>query len=161
MSEHAEPAVRPRDAAQLLHAAADVLRQAGRQVPRGPWRWGDPDIGGDELGSGPVPRHERWPAPPDRRPNPLDESAPIGRRDPFGPTPSEWPPLGPGVHPHTWRMFDPEVAEPLAALLEVLAGHLERDETVDPQTRLTGLRLARALLRCYANPNPTTEEDLR
>jgi hypothetical protein len=57
-------------------------------------------------------------------------------------------------------MFDPEVAEPLAALLDVLAGHLERDETVDPQTRLTALNVARALLRCYPTPSHTTEDDL-
>ena len=64
MSEHVEAAAaQPRDAAQLLRAAAEELRRSCRLVPRGPWRWGDPDVG-DRPDSDPVPRHELWPPPP-------------------------------------------------------------------------------------------------
>ena len=139
MSEQAEAAARPRNAAQLLRAAADVLRRSSRQVPRGPWRWGDPDVGGDQSGSDPVPRHELWPPPPDRWPNPLDEPAPLHHRDPFGPSPSEWPPVGPRVHPPSSPTLDREVAEPLAALLDVLEHY---DETVGSPTTLTAVNLA-------------------
>ena len=159
MSEHAaEATVRPRDAAQLLRAAADVLRRAAQQGPRGPWRWGDPDVG-DQPDSGPVPRHELWPAPPDRWPNPLDEPGPPRHRDPFGPSPSDSLPLHPGVRAPTSHLLDPEVADPLAALLDVLAGHIERDdEAVDPQARLTAVSLARSLIRSYPAPQALTEE---
>ena len=158
MSEHAEATVGPRDAAQLLRAAADVLRRAGQQGPRGPWRWGDPDVG-DQPDSGLVPRHELWPAPSDRWPNPLDEPGPLRHRDPFGPSPSESPPSHPGVRAPGSHLLDPEVADPLAALLDVLAGHIERDgEAVDPQARLTAVSLARSLIRSYPAPKALTEE---
>jgi hypothetical protein len=160
VNEHTEAAVRPRDAAQLLRTAADALRRAGRPEPRGPWRWGDPDVG-DQPDSGPVPRHELWPAPPDRWPSPLDEPARMHLRDPFGPSPSEAPAVHPGVRSPTSRPLDPDVAESLAALLDVLAEHIERDdEAVDPQTRLTATHLARSLIRSYAALMTLTEEDV-
>jgi hypothetical protein len=157
MSEHAEAAARPRDPAQLLRAAAEELRRSCRQAPRGPWRWGDPDVG-NEPGSSPVPRHELWPVPPDRRPNPLQERPPLGRRDPFGPSPTEWPPLHPGVHPDTSHLPGPGVAESLAALLDVLARHLERDEAPDPQICLTAVNVARSVLRSSPDPQPAVQE---
>ena len=130
-------------------AAARRDRGAAPVLPAGaagPWRWGDPEVG-DGPDSDPVPRHELWPPPPDRRPNPLEEPPPLGHRDPFGPSPSESPPLHPGVHPPHSHPLDPEVAEPLAALLDVLAEHLERDdEVVDPRTRITAVSLARSVL---------------
>jgi len=163
VSEHVEAAAaQPRDAAQLLRAAAEELRRSCRLVPRGPWRWGDPDVG-DGPDSDPVPRHELWPHPPGQRPNPLEERPPLGHRDPFGPSPSEWPPLHPGVHqPHSHQL-DPEVAEPLAALLDVLAERLERDdEVVDPRTRLTAVSLARSVLHSASGPDlPTARLSLR
>ena len=83
-----------------------------------------------------------------------DEPAPLGRRDPFGPSPSEWPPLHPRVHPHHSPLLDPGIAEALAALLDVLAGQIERGtEAIDPQTRLTAVSLARTA-NC-ADPSPS------
>jgi hypothetical protein len=92
-------------------------------------------------------------------PNPLDEPAPLRHRDPFGPSPSESPAPHPGVRSPSSHLLDPEVANPLAALLDVLAGHIERDdEAVDPQTRLTAVSLARSLIRSYPAPEALTEE---
>jgi hypothetical protein len=100
-----------------------------------------------------VPRHELWPPPPDRWPDPLDEPAPLHHRDPFGPSPSEWPPVGPRIDPLT---LDTDVAEPLAALLEVLAGRIEHDdETVDSPTTLNAVNVARSVLRSH----PTAPAD--
>jgi len=162
VSEHVEAAAaQPRDAAQLLRAAAEELRRSCRLMPRGPWRWGDPDVG-DGPDSDPVPRHELWPPPPGGRSNPLEERPSLGHRDPFGPSPSEWPPLHPGVHPPHSHPLDAEVAEPLAALLDVLAEHLERDdEVVDPRTRLTAVSLARSVLHPTPSPDLAMKEDSR
>ena len=36
------------DHADLLRTAAETLRYIAREVPRGPWRWGEPDLGDGE-----------------------------------------------------------------------------------------------------------------
>ena len=147
MSDRADGATPPREAARLLRAAADAARQAGRHLPRGPWRWGDPDVG-DEPDGGSTPRHELWPDPVHRRPNPLDEPVPSHHRDPFGPSPTDRPPLPPHAGPRRPPVLDPAVAEPLATLLDALAGRLEDDGgALDPWTSLAAVSLARSLLR--------------
>ena len=71
MSEHVEATFSPRDAVEVVRAAAEVLREATRDLPRGPWHWGDPEVDDDRPGVGPVPRHESWPLhPPHPRPEP-------------------------------------------------------------------------------------------
>jgi hypothetical protein len=57
MKAHASAEI-PRDAVELLRAAAAALRRVGTDVPRGPWRWGDPDVGDEPLD---VPRKSRRP----------------------------------------------------------------------------------------------------
>lgn len=106
------------DRTELLRTAAQTLRHVAREVPRGPWRWGDPDLG-------------------------VGESTPIGIGEP---TPiADEPRPGQGPHLPRWRVhaepddgiypgparkirtdaIGPELAEALAALLDSLA---ERNE---------------------------------
>ena len=62
--------------------------------------------------------------------------------------------MHPRVHPHHSPLLDPGIAEALAALLDVLAGQIERGtEAIDPQTRLTAVSLARTA-NC-ADPSPS------
>ena len=80
MAEHAAGRPGVREAVEVLRAAVEVLRSIARNLPRGPWWWGDPDVG-DESGAGPLPRPEPWPVLPSHRwPNPLDE--PVGFQNP-------------------------------------------------------------------------------
>jgi hypothetical protein len=82
---------------------------------------------------------------------------------PVRPVPERVAPAGSRVHPHSSPPLDPGIAEPLAALLDVLAGHIERDddEAVDPQGRSTAVSLARAVLRGYPNPGADGPEAAR
>jgi hypothetical protein len=150
MSGQEAPDPTGRDAVALLRAAAEVLRSATRTRPRGPWRWGDPEIdrGVDqEVGGRPTPQHQPWPAlPPHRWPDPLDAPDPLGHGDPLFPFPDDAPPLRPRTWPAT--VVGPAVAEPLAALLDVVAGQVERDDHgVDPEAARAAVAVARSVLR--------------
>lgn len=154
MSDHPAATPAARDTVEVLRAAAQVLRRRTRELPRGPWRWGDPDVG-DESATGPTPPYEPRPVlPPHRWPNPLDEPAPLGHRDPFAPFPDDVPPpLRPRTRPRPPTVLDPGVAEPLAALLNLLAEQVERDERgADTETAWTAAALARSVLRSCAPP---------
>jgi hypothetical protein len=127
----------PRDTVEVLRAAAEGLRRLARDLPRGPWRWGDPDVG-DEPG--PVPVHEPWTVvPPSRYPKPFGEPEPVGHRDPFAPFPDGIPPLRRRVGAHA------------AGGLDVLASRVERDErAIDPETARAAVAVARVALRSCA-----------
>jgi hypothetical protein len=152
VSEQVE-ATSPDGAAEMLHAAAEVLRRATRAVPRGPWRWGNPDVGDDEPGADPHSRPEPWPVHlPHRRPSPLDEPVPPGLHDPYGPLPDA---VRPPVHPHVPSGpplgLDPALADSLAALLERHAERIGQDDrTLDGETARAAVAVARSVLRSGA-----------
>jgi hypothetical protein len=99
-----EPPPEPRGHADTLRVAAETLRYIAREVPRGPWRWAEPDL---DLGV-PVPTPgahvPRWP----RATEAPEEFAPV-------------------VHPRIRTdVVSPEVAEALATLLDRMATRLEQ-----------------------------------
>jgi hypothetical protein len=150
-----------RDAVALLRAAAEVVRTATRNRPRGPWRWGDPEVDHEvdhEVGGRPTPQRQPWPAlPPHRWPDPLEGPAPLGHDDPLFPFPDEAPPLRPRTWPAT--VVGPAVAEPLAALLDVVAGQVERDDRgVDQDAVRAAVAVARSVLRS-CTPDTGVHED--
>jgi hypothetical protein len=154
MSAGVEATSSPRDAVELVRAAVVVLRRASRDLPRGPWRWGDPDLGDDEPGTDPRP--ELWPVhPPHRRPNPLSEPVP-GLRDPYGPFPDDLPSaVRPPVEPRRPLVLDPALADALAALLERHADQIERDDrTMDVETARAAVAVARSVLRSDSTSAP-------
>jgi hypothetical protein len=142
------------DALAELRAAAEVLRAVARNRPRGPWRWGDPEVGDEPCGHS-TPQHQPGPAfPPHRWPDPLDEPAPLSHRDPLFP-------FAEPLRPRTWpaTAVGPAVAEPLAALLDVVAGQVERDDRgVDQAAVRAAVAVARSVLRS-CTPDTDVHED--
>ena len=112
-----------------LRQAAELLRSVGREHPRGPWRWADPDSTGPigdarpESGSrhgaaqGLDPREApgsaAWQADPAADPLTTFEHL-IPGRTPAGPAPTS----ARHLHP---AMVEPSLAGPLADLLDAVA----------------------------------------
>lgn len=147
----------PRNTIQVLRAAAEVVRRATRDLPRGPWRWGDPDVGEDVPDVAPLV-HRASPGPPLPRTAGrarLDEPLPSGMRDVFGTMPDDAPlPVRP-VHRRPPLVLDPALAEPLATLLELIAGQVERDDgAAYTATARAAEALAQAVLRSAGTPTP-------
>jgi hypothetical protein len=105
--------------AELLRVAAETLRGMVREVPRGPWRWGEPDLAIEEplsVGIGnPIstrsPHARRWRGPAES----LETTTPVVHPPPAWTVPIDA--VGPGV------------AEALATLLEQLAKRIEDGAT--------------------------------
>jgi hypothetical protein len=105
--------------AKLLRVAAETLRDIVREVPRGPWRWGEPDLAIEEplsVGIGnPIstrsPHARRWRGPAES----LDTTTPAVRPRPAWTVPID--------------AVGPEVAEALATLLDQLAKRIEDGAT--------------------------------
>ena len=130
MNERAATSPDRRSAADLLRQAAETLRRAARNATPGPWRWGDPDVGGGAL--------EQYrstlehltaptPFPAIRRTQAVSEPVLPGLRDPLEVFEDALQPTHPRVPANArWiTLVSPLIAEPLATLLHSLAQHLE------------------------------------
>jgi hypothetical protein len=125
-------------AAEWLRRAAAVLREQLRELPHGPWRWADPDIGSGgppddiaELGRDPGRALGSTPV----HPSGIGQPPLPGWRDPaFAPPMSTFEDVG---HPARSRVpvgarpvggIAPAIAEPLATLLDQLARQVEQGD---------------------------------
>ena len=129
--------------AELLRVAAETLRGIVREVPRGPWRWGEPDLAIQEpLSVGiekPIstrnPRARRW-----RRPAEALETRTTAVR----PRPAWTVPID---------AVGPEVAEALATLLDQLAKRIEENASDSADE---GERAAVAVAGCVIHAAEST-----
>jgi hypothetical protein len=114
----------------LLRQAAETLWQPAREATPGPWRWGDPDVGGGGLEQyrstlenfpGPIPFS------PIRQRQAAGKPVPPGLRDPLEIFEAALQPAHPRVPANArWiALVSPLLAEPPAALLGSLAQRLE------------------------------------
>jgi hypothetical protein len=120
-----------RSAADWLHHAAEVLRRIAHDATPGPWRWGDPaaTVGVLERQRTTLERSPLNTAfPAVRRRD--DDGEPVlpGLRDPLDLFEDAVDAISPRVHANARRItvLTPSIAEPLASLLEALAGNAEQ-----------------------------------
>jgi hypothetical protein len=144
-----------RSAADWLHHAAEVLRRIAHDATPGPWRWGDPaaTVGVLERHRTTLersPMHGAFPAVRWRD----DEGEPVlpGLRDPLDLFEDAVNAVPPRVRANArWiTVLTPSIAEPLASLLEALAGNAEQiinaGGSVDEEPYLSAVVLAKRIV---------------
>jgi hypothetical protein len=124
--------------ADVLRMAAETLRYLAREVPRGPWRWAEPDL---ETADPLMAPHLHGPRRPAHDAALVATTATVGRQ----PTPL----VGSNV-------IDPEIGEVLATLLELMAERPEDDatESADRVERAV-VAVARSVLRAASRSAET------
>ena len=122
---------------EVLRTAAQALRYCAREVPRGPWRWAEPDL---DITEPFTDRGRHW-RPPH---NVVLEAAEATA----APQPAQ------RVCPD---VVDPEIGEVLATLLELMAERLESDSTDSIEgTERAAVAVARSVLQAAARSAETT-----
>jgi hypothetical protein len=163
MTDRNDPSRDGWTAADWLRHAAELLRRIAAHATPGPWRWGDRDVAGGALERHRTtlehaPIHATFPT--IRQRDDHGEAVLPGLRDPLDLLANPLESIYPHMHANAlWiTVFNPSIAEPLAALLDSLADSAEQilkaGGSVDHEPYLSAVTLAKRIIEAAQDSPP-------